>query len=238
MPPAPTRTSPRSVVALVTVPAAIASPLVVAPLVAASVAAAAGRSADGLPVLPQPARTRTIKPTTAVAACVRVRISSSPGSGGARCTTTWEDERGWWVVQPTRPSATGSHGASGPQSVSRRPSRPPFPLVRGPCHRSAPEGIRTPNLLIRSQMLYPLSYGRRAHEGRPRGYMPPAGRPNPVRHREGGRRPRGHRLAVGHHLAVGHREKLGPASQGAGRPGQERRRWDLNPRKGLPPSRP
>ena len=25
----------------------------------------------------------------------------------------------------------------------------------------APEGIRTPNLLIRSQMLYPLSYGRR-----------------------------------------------------------------------------
>jgi hypothetical protein len=30
-----------------------------------------------------------------------------------------------------------------------------FPLVL-----SAPEGIRTPNLLIRSQMLYPLSYGR------------------------------------------------------------------------------
>ena len=27
--------------------------------------------------------------------------------------------------------------------------------------KSAPEGIRTPNLLIRSQMLYPLSYGRR-----------------------------------------------------------------------------
>jgi hypothetical protein len=27
--------------------------------------------------------------------------------------------------------------------------------------QSAPEGIRTPNLLIRSQMLYPLSYGRR-----------------------------------------------------------------------------
>ena len=26
----------------------------------------------------------------------------------------------------------------------------------------APEGIRTPNLLIRSQMLYPLSYGRSA----------------------------------------------------------------------------
>ena len=27
-------------------------------------------------------------------------------------------------------------------------------------HICAPEGIRTPNLLIRSQMLYPLSYGR------------------------------------------------------------------------------
>ena len=27
-------------------------------------------------------------------------------------------------------------------------------------NRCAPEGIRTPNLLIRSQMLYPLSYGR------------------------------------------------------------------------------
>ena len=29
-----------------------------------------------------------------------------------------------------------------------------------PCRSSAPEGTRTPNLLIRSQMLYPLSYGR------------------------------------------------------------------------------
>ena len=31
---------------------------------------------------------------------------------------------------------------------------------RGEQHMGAPEGIRTPNLLIRSQMLYPLSYGR------------------------------------------------------------------------------
>src|SRR5687768_1436485 len=30
----------------------------------------------------------------------------------------------------------------------------------------APEGIRTPNLLIRSQMLYPLSYGRVARGAR------------------------------------------------------------------------
>ena len=27
-------------------------------------------------------------------------------------------------------------------------------------NRGTPGGIRTPNLLIRSQMLYPLSYGR------------------------------------------------------------------------------
>jgi hypothetical protein len=33
-------------------------------------------------------------------------------------------------------------------------------LQVGEVFRSAPEGIRTPNLLIRSQMLYPLSYGR------------------------------------------------------------------------------
>jgi hypothetical protein len=29
-----------------------------------------------------------------------------------------------------------------------------------PLESGAPEEIRTPNLLIRSQMLYPLSYGR------------------------------------------------------------------------------
>jgi len=33
----------------------------------------------------------------------------------------------------------------------------------------APEGIRTPNLLIRSQMLYPLSYGRGHRAVSPRG---------------------------------------------------------------------
>src|SRR3954469_19936964 len=34
--------------------------------------------------------------------------------------------------------------------------------------RCAPEGTRTPNLLIRSQMLYPLSYGRPTANGRGR----------------------------------------------------------------------
>ena len=41
--------------------------------------------------------------------------------------------------------------------VAQRPARPVF--------RGAPEGIRTPNLLIRSQVLYPLSYGRSGTEG-------------------------------------------------------------------------
>ena len=60
---------------------------------------------------------------------------------------------------------------------------PPGPRQRkspGPCGRfrgsdlqcclnqqRAPEGIRTPNLLIRSQMLYPLSYGRSVASGEP-----------------------------------------------------------------------
>jgi hypothetical protein len=37
----------------------------------------------------------------------------------------------------------------------------PLPRTVSFClNQSAPGGIRTPNLLIRSQMLYPLSYGR------------------------------------------------------------------------------
>jgi hypothetical protein len=44
-----------------------------------------------------------------------------------------------------------------PAPTSRKDCRSAvFPLVK--C--GAPEGTRTPNLLIRSQMLYPLSYGR------------------------------------------------------------------------------
>ena len=33
-------------------------------------------------------------------------------------------------------------------------------MTESPSELRAPEDIRTPNLLIRSQMLYPLSYGR------------------------------------------------------------------------------
>src|SRR5665648_169240 len=111
----------------------------------------------------------------------------------------------------TRPAALG---AAAPvrivdllQRGSERDTAPSSAEEDGAVRHCAPEGIRTPNLLIRSQMLYPLSYGRRAHEGRPRGYMPPAGRPNPVRHRGATTSPSGTDT------------KLGPASpggQGAG----------------------
>ena len=63
-----------------------------------------------------------------------------------------------------------------PRTKSTAPS-PPMPKPR-PMHNinrglycgCAPGGIRTPNLLIRSQMLYPLSYGRVAET---RGFEPP-----------------------------------------------------------------
>ncbi len=56
-----------------------------------------------------------------------------------------------------------------------------LPAAAGRARECAPEGIRTPNLLIRSQMLYPLSYGRVAIQlspGEPgvaeaRGFEPP-----------------------------------------------------------------
>ena len=57
-----------------------------------------------------------------------------------------------------------------PKSLSYRPRPVSYEKAPAACltrwrgltvsTRRAPEGIRTPNLLIRSQMLYPLSYGR------------------------------------------------------------------------------
>ena len=87
---------------------------------------------------------------------------------------------------------TSSHGTP-PRAVTGAVTRPVTPMVlRGGCpgrlkarcseHRAfccAPEGTRTPNLLIRSQMLYPLSYGRMAPQGRRRRYRPGARSPKP-----------------------------------------------------------
>jgi hypothetical protein len=51
---------------------------------------------------------------------------------------------------------------------------------------SAPEGIRTPNLLIRSQVLYPLSYGRNVVHSTG-AYGAPQGRPRRLRDSNPGR---------------------------------------------------
>ena len=46
------------------------------------------------------------------------------------------------------------------QGDERIPVRGPPHAVKPAAACGAPGGIRNPNLLIRSQMLYPLSYGR------------------------------------------------------------------------------
>ncbi len=82
-----------------------------------------------------------------------------------------------WMDRPTRPdrqdrppaptsfSSRPLHSLRGRHLENRRTKRicraAPVGAARqiGVSTRRAPEGIRTPNLLIRSQMLYPLSYG-------------------------------------------------------------------------------
>ena len=51
------------------------------------------------------------------------------------------------------------HEKSTPEGVLFKNAEPP-PVDRTEGGRCAPEGTRTPNLLNRNQMLYPLSYGR------------------------------------------------------------------------------
>ena len=96
-----------------------------------------------------------------------IRNSHTPGR---RCRSDPEP-RALFVMLDRR------HGSAtlGPRRIEgywdsywdgRRGALPEATGLAGVCARhgryqaSAPEGIRTPNLLIRSQMLYPLSYGR------------------------------------------------------------------------------
>ena len=65
-------------------------------------------------------------------------------------------EQGTDLLGP--PRADG-HEKSTPEGVLGRNAEPP-PMDRTEGGRCAPEGTRTPNLLNRNQMLYPLSYGR------------------------------------------------------------------------------
>ena len=57
-------------------------------------------------------------------------------------------------LQDLRPPSLGRGNKNPMTGVDRQPQG------KSPRGNRAPGGIRTPNLLIRSQMLYPLSYGR------------------------------------------------------------------------------
>ena len=60
---------------------------------------------------------------------------------------------------PPRTRRHIGHEKSTPEGVLFKNAEPP-PVDRTEGGRCAPEGTRTPNLLNRNQMLYPLSYGR------------------------------------------------------------------------------
>lgn len=60
---------------------------------------------------------------------------------------------------PPRTRGHIGHEKSTPEGVLFKNAEPP-PVDRTEGGRCAPEGTRTPNLLNRNQMLYPLSYGR------------------------------------------------------------------------------
>src|SRR5664279_775861 len=61
---------------------------------------------------------------------------------------------------PLAPRRSGRHEVMVRQLASRMMSRHAWQCSNNAPDLGAPGGIRTPNLLIRSQMLYPLSYGR------------------------------------------------------------------------------
>ena len=66
------------------------------------------------------------------------------------------------MVRPRATTPTPDAPTSRPPTPENEPARLPRRgnAQVGVSTRRAPEGTRTPNLLIRSQMLYPLSYGR------------------------------------------------------------------------------
>ena len=85
----------------------------------------------------------------------RVLSHHQSGTPAARRTSS-QIEQGTDLPGP--PRADG-HEKSTPEGVLGRNAEPP-PVDRTEGGRCAPGGTRTPNLLNRNQMLYPLSYGR------------------------------------------------------------------------------
>ncbi len=73
------------------------------------------------------------------------RIANSPGAS----TPGWQEERLRWRQLPGRNHRSEEEGRPQGRQGGREEGL-----------TGAPGGIRNPNLLIRSQMLYPLSYGR------------------------------------------------------------------------------
>ena len=69
-------------------------------------------------------------------------------------------QKGTCEGETGRTGRTGRNGKRGGRRGSRGKQKPRGWITPRSRLKSAPGGIRTPNLLIRSQMLYPLSYGR------------------------------------------------------------------------------
>ena len=90
-----------------------------------------------------------------------------PGSLHAQVNPTGGSPGGPPTLPPTRasaaprrsPRATPDMKKAPPQECLFKNAEPP-PVDRTEGGRCAPGGTRTPNLLNRNQMLYPLSYGR------------------------------------------------------------------------------
>ena len=95
------------------------------------------------------------------------RTSGYPGPFTAQVNPTGGSPGGPPTLPPTRasaaprrsPRATPDMKKAPPQECLFKNAEPP-PVDRTEGGRCAPGGTRTPNLLNRNQMLYPLSYGR------------------------------------------------------------------------------
>ena len=95
------------------------------------------------------------------------QIGGYPGPFTAQVNPTGGSPGGPPTLPPTRasaaprrsPRATPDMKKAPPQECLFKNAEPP-PVDRTEGGRCAPGGTRTPNLLNRNQMLYPLSYGR------------------------------------------------------------------------------
>jgi hypothetical protein len=129
----------------------------------------------GVPVHGSPSAWATRTPPSRSASTPTWSASTPPGwprTSPRRCS---QGRPCGWFATTLRHPRMGRARAPGrgrvSKSVSNRPRTQQEPRPCGAARgsdllvsvstQSAPEGIRTPNLLIRSQMLYPLSYGRR-----------------------------------------------------------------------------